>query len=157
MPGCRLYAAPGALGGVLAYVGLNYDKLETWVTEFGTNMKDEQLLDDEAVSGQSMEPASLTMTTLAQTKGPGTCFGVVDHLIATRFPSKRPRLLFLCVQALHDQYRIQFYHAYLNNACQAIERYSLNVKKMFAWTFLDNFEWCAHSLAAGLTYRPGRS
>lgn len=36
---CRLYAAPGALGGVLAYVGLNYNKLETWVTEFGTNMK----------------------------------------------------------------------------------------------------------------------
>lgn len=47
---CRLYAAPGALGGVLAYVGLNYDKLETWVTEFGTNMLDEQLLDPEAVS-----------------------------------------------------------------------------------------------------------
>lgn len=86
-----LYAAPGALGGVLAYVGLNYDKLETWVTEFGTNMLDEQLLEPEA--------------------------------------------------ALHDEYRIQFYHAYLNNACQAIERYNLNVKKMFAWTFLDNFEW----------------
>jgi hypothetical protein len=47
---CRLYAAPGALGGVLAYVGLNYNMLETWVTEFGTNMKDEQYLDDEAVS-----------------------------------------------------------------------------------------------------------
>lgn len=45
------------------------------------------------------------------------------------------------LQALHDQYRIQFYHAYLNNACQAIEKYGLNVKKMFAWTFLDNFEW----------------
>jgi hypothetical protein len=48
------------------------------------------------------------------------------------------------LQALHDQYRIQFYHAYLNNACQAIERYGLNVKKMFAWTFLDNFEWVSH-------------
>jgi beta-glucosidase/6-phospho-beta-glucosidase/beta-galactosidase len=46
-------------------------------------------------------------------------------------------------QALHDTYRIQFYHAYLNNACQAIERYDLNVKRIFAWTFLDNFEWCA--------------
>jgi hypothetical protein len=47
---CRLYAAPGALGGVLTYVGLNYNKLETWVTEFGTNVKDE--LDDEEVSRQ---------------------------------------------------------------------------------------------------------
>ena len=45
----RLYATPGALGGVLAYVGLNYDKLETWVTEFGTNMKDEQLMDEDEV------------------------------------------------------------------------------------------------------------
>lgn len=40
----RLYAAPGALGGVLTYVGLNYNKLETWVTEFGTNMKVHTLL-----------------------------------------------------------------------------------------------------------------
>lgn len=52
-------------------------------------------------------------------------------------------LLLSCIlqQVLHDSYRIQFYHAYLNNACQAIERYGLNVKKMFAWTWLDNFEW----------------
>jgi hypothetical protein len=40
------------LGGVLAYVGLNYNKLETWVTEIGTNMKDEQLMDAETVSIQ---------------------------------------------------------------------------------------------------------
>jgi hypothetical protein len=53
-----LYAAPGALGGVLAYVGLNYDKLETWVTEIGTNMKDEQLMDAEAVSIQPRTAAS---------------------------------------------------------------------------------------------------
>jgi hypothetical protein len=46
----------------------------------------------------------------------------------------------LHAQVLHDTYRIQFYHAYLNNACQVIEQYGLNVKKMFAWTFLDNFE-----------------
>lgn len=52
-----------------------------------------------------------------------------------------------CLQALHDQYRIQFYHAYLNNACQAIEKYGLNVKKMFAWTFLDNFEWVSVGMA----------
>lgn len=35
----RLYAAPGALGGVLTYVGQNYNKLETMVTEFGTNVR----------------------------------------------------------------------------------------------------------------------
>jgi hypothetical protein len=52
----RLYAAPGSLGGVLAYIGLNYNKLETWVTEFGTNMKDEQLMDDQAVSPNCKSP-----------------------------------------------------------------------------------------------------
>jgi beta-glucosidase/6-phospho-beta-glucosidase/beta-galactosidase len=52
-------------------------------------------------------------------------------------------LLVASTQAIHDDYRIQFYHAYLNTACQAIERYDLNVKRIFAWTFLDNFEWCA--------------
>jgi beta-glucosidase/6-phospho-beta-glucosidase/beta-galactosidase len=57
------------------------------------------------------------------------------------------------IQALHDQYRIQFYHAYLNNACQAIERYGLNVKKMFAWTFLDNFEWVSQDLGATFEHR----
>lgn len=46
---CRLYAAPGALGGVLTYVGLNYDKLETWVTEFGTNVKGEEDMSNEEV------------------------------------------------------------------------------------------------------------
>lgn len=36
---------------MLTYVGLNYNKLETWVTEFGTNVKDEELMDDETVRG----------------------------------------------------------------------------------------------------------
>lgn len=94
MPRCRLYAAPGALGGVLAYVGLNYDKLETWVTEFGTNMKDEQLLDDEAVSGQSMEPASLTMTPMLAYRhldlGPGL------ESLATSLPHAAPPSVLAC-------------------------------------------------------------
>lgn len=61
-----LYAVPGALGGVLAYVGLTYNKLQTMVTEFGTNVKGEEDMSDEEVRLQ------LTLLVLGCGVGVGT-------------------------------------------------------------------------------------
>jgi hypothetical protein len=44
-----LLKAPSSLGGILRYVGLRYNKPETWVTEFGTGINDEHKWTGDAV------------------------------------------------------------------------------------------------------------
>lgn len=51
-----------------------------------------------------------------------------------------------------DQHRIDFYNSHLRAVQQAIER-GVNVKGLFAWSFLDNFEWgSGYTLRFGLFY-----
>jgi len=52
--------------------------------------------------------------------------------------------------ALHDKFRVNFYHDYLTNVALALNEDKVNVKGYFAWSLLDNFEW-----ADGYTKRFG--
>jgi len=55
-------------------------------------------------------------------------------------------------QALHDQFRIDFYSQYISNISKAITE-KVNVKGYFAWSLMDNFEWAdGYSVRFGLTY-----
>lgn len=47
------------------------------------------------------------------------------------------------MQVLYDYYRIGYYTRFLNSACSAIREHNLNVPMMFAWTWMDNFEWAS--------------
>ncbi len=44
-------------------------------------------------------------------------------------------------QALHDQFRIDYYNGYLNSVEQAVSIDKIPVQGYFAWSLLDNFEW----------------
>jgi len=46
-------------------------------------------------------------------------------------------------QALHDDFRVKYYHDYLTEVSAAIYDpvYHVNVKGYFAWSLMDNFEW----------------
>jgi len=42
---------------------------------------------------------------------------------------------------LNDQWRIDYYHAYLGQLQRAITEDKVNVKMYTAWSLMDNFEW----------------
>lgn len=48
-------------------------------------------------------------------------------------------------QALDDQFRINFFRTYLDNAVQAVVSDGVPLTKYFVWSLLDNFEWVAFS------------
>jgi len=55
-------------------------------------------------------------------------------------------------EALHDQFRVDFYSQYIGNVSLAI-RDGVNVKSYFAWSFLDNFEWAdGYNVRFGIHY-----
>lgn len=55
-------------------------------------------------------------------------------------------------QAVHDQFRIDYYDQYISNVSLAIKE-GVNVKGYFAWSFMDNFEWAdGYSVRFGLHY-----
>jgi beta-glucosidase len=55
-------------------------------------------------------------------------------------------------QALHDQFRIDFYSQYISNVSLAITE-GVDVKGYFAWSLMDNFEWAdGYSVRFGMTY-----
>jgi len=55
-------------------------------------------------------------------------------------------------QALHDQFRIDFYSQYISNVSLAISE-GVDVKGYFAWSLMDNFEWAdGYSVRFGLHY-----
>ena len=53
---------------------------------------------------------------------------------------------------VNDEYRIQFYEAYLQQVLKAKSE-GVNVMGYFAWSFTDNFEWAeGYSKRFGLVY-----
>jgi beta-glucosidase len=44
-------------------------------------------------------------------------------------------------QALNDQFRINYFRTYLDNAAKAAASDGVPLTKYFAWSLLDNFEW----------------
>jgi len=46
-------------------------------------------------------------------------------------------------QVLHDEFRVSYYHDYLEELSMAIydPAHKVNVKGYFAWSLMDNFEW----------------
>jgi len=54
--------------------------------------------------------------------------------------------------ALHDQFRIDFYSQYISNVSLAISE-GVDVRGYFAWSLMDNFEWAdGYSVRFGLHY-----
>lgn len=49
---------PSSLGGILRYVGLRYNKPETWVTEFGTGINGENMWTGDAVRLAKAQPGA---------------------------------------------------------------------------------------------------
>lgn len=55
--------------------------------------------------------------------------------------------------ALHDQFRVEYYQGYLQNVKDAITIDGVNVVAYFAWSLMDNFEWAdGYSVRFGMTY-----
>ena len=56
-------------------------------------------------------------------------------------------------QAVHDDFRVDFYRNYINNAIDAITVDGVNLKSYFGWSLLDNFEWAdGYRTRFGMTY-----
>mmetsp|Transcript_19774 Transcript_19774/g.14509 ORF Transcript_19774/g.14509 Transcript_19774/m.14509 type:complete len:200 (-) Transcript_19774:37-636(-) len=56
-------------------------------------------------------------------------------------------------EALHDDFRIDFYKNYIGNMELAMEEDGVDVRGYFAWSILDNFEWTnGYSVRFGMTY-----
>jgi len=55
-------------------------------------------------------------------------------------------------EALHDQFRIDFYRDYISNVSLAISE-GVDVKGYFAWSFMDNYEWAdGYDVRFGMHY-----
>ena len=60
---------------------------------------------------------------------------------------------FPIAQAVHDQFRVNYYKGYIKNLIDAITLDGINVTGYFAWSFMDNFEWAdGYSVRFGMTY-----
>jgi beta-glucosidase/6-phospho-beta-glucosidase/beta-galactosidase len=57
------------------------------------------------------------------------------------------------LDAIHDTFRVNFYKEYISNLYAALTEDKVNVKAYFAWSLMDNFEWCdGYSVRFGMTY-----
>ena len=55
--------------------------------------------------------------------------------------------------AVHDNFRIDFYKGYIENAIDAITLDGVNLGAYFGWSLMDNFEWAdGYSTRFGMTY-----
>jgi beta-glucosidase len=55
--------------------------------------------------------------------------------------------------AIHDQFRIDFYKGYIQAVIDSVLIDGVNVRGYFGWSLLDNFEWAdGYSTRFGLTY-----
>ncbi|CDW81975.1 glycosyl hydrolase family protein [Stylonychia lemnae] len=55
--------------------------------------------------------------------------------------------------AVHDQFRVEYYKGYISNLRDAIVLDGINVISYFAWSLIDNFEWSnGYSMRFGLVY-----
>jgi beta-glucosidase len=56
-------------------------------------------------------------------------------------------------EALHDNFRIDFYKGYIQSAIDAITTDGVDLRGYFAWSLMDNFEWAeGYSMRFGMTY-----
>ena len=56
-------------------------------------------------------------------------------------------------EALHDQFRIDFYRGYIQSVIDSVLIDGVNVRGYFAWSLMDNFEWAdGYNTRFGLTY-----
>jgi beta-glucosidase len=56
-------------------------------------------------------------------------------------------------QAVHDNFRIDFYKGYIQNALDAIFYDGVRLAGYFGWSLMDNFEWAdGYSTRFGMTY-----
>jgi beta-glucosidase len=57
------------------------------------------------------------------------------------------------VDAVHDQFRVDFYKAYIQNVIDAVTLDGVKLGGYFGWSLLDNFEWAdGYSTRFGMTY-----
>jgi beta-glucosidase len=56
-------------------------------------------------------------------------------------------------QAIHDNFRVDYYKGYIKNAIDAITIDGVELKGYFGWSLMDNFEWGdGYSTRFGMTY-----
>jgi len=56
-------------------------------------------------------------------------------------------------EAVHDNFRIDYYKGYIQNALDAITLDGVNLGAYFGWSLMDNFEWAdGYSTRFGMTY-----
>ena len=56
-------------------------------------------------------------------------------------------------EAVHDNFRIDYYKGYIQNALDAITLDGVNLGGYFGWSLMDNFEWAdGYSTRFGMTY-----
>jgi beta-glucosidase len=56
-------------------------------------------------------------------------------------------------EALHDNFRIDFYKGYIQSAIDAMTTDGVDLRGYFAWSLMDNFEWAdGYSTRFGMTY-----
>jgi beta-glucosidase len=55
--------------------------------------------------------------------------------------------------AVHDQFRVDFYKGYIQNVIDAVTLDGVKLGGYFGWSLLDNFEWAdGYSTRFGMTY-----
>jgi beta-glucosidase len=55
--------------------------------------------------------------------------------------------------AVHDTFRVDYYKGYIKNLRDAITFDGVDVGAYFAWSMMDNFEWCdGYSVRFGMVY-----
>jgi beta-glucosidase len=56
-------------------------------------------------------------------------------------------------QAVHDQFRVDFYKGYINALLEAVYIDQVNIGGYFAWSLMDNFEWAdGYNVRFGMVY-----